>query len=578
MSGPARDRAPNNALLWREYRGVCLWAILLSLVMLAPYLLAWAESRPDARFTGVLSYWQADTSYHLSFVRQAQKGHLLFESKYLAGEAPARPVFNLLFLLIGLLARVFHVPLAAAFNVVRTLSALALLCLTYAYVARAFPLTRWCALLLVSLSSGLGWLTMLGLAHHDQSADLWLIEVSTFWSMRWEVVVPPVVTLLLASLYFSMRFIEEGRLRHAVTAGLSTALLAAVHPHDVLTVAVVTALLLLVRWLRRRRAPHWVPVRGSTSIAGLLWMALPAAPVMAFHLWVALGEPQYAAYARISDPFELAQLLSGYGLVGLLALGGLIVAVRTGRPELDLAAVWAVAGLALAFVPLAPFHQVFVLHGVHLALCVLAAAFWDSVSGGWVDGRGARRVAVRIATVGLVACSALTNVFHYANDLVLASGSTQVPFPHRDLTNALEWSCVETWGGAAGCRVSPLFLPADADAALTWLAHEARDTDVVAVRPGLALYVPYLAGQRVLVPLEDHPEHDRRQRALLWFYEPGRSAQELRGFLATEGVRYVLLDGRQGPGDEGWEARLREIPGISPVLSRGRLRIYRWSP
>ena len=581
-------RGAHPAVTRHELLGVGLWSLLVTAMASVPYVIGWARGTDAAPFVGMLNYWQADTAYHLSFARQAAEGQLLFENKYLGGAATGPAIFNLLFLGIGLVARVLAVSLPVAFNLVRALSACALLCFAYLLAARVFAGRglRWLALILASFSSGLGWLAMLGLGRNHESCDLWLIEVSTFWAIRWEVVVPPVVALLLLVFYLAGRYIDTARQRFAIGAGAAMLLLAAVHPHDVLTASIVIVLALLARVLwGRLRGPAADGRAGACRVGevvkGGLWMLLPVAPLMAYHLRVLLDVPGYGQYVRIVDPLSAPQLLSGFGLMALLGIAGAAIAVRDRRWGCDLCVLWAVTGCVLAFIPVPPFHQVYTLHGVHVALCILSVVAVERLvaqSASW--GRWRRR-ALLVIGLALLPLTALTNALHYANEIVLLRGSARVPFPHRDLTAALEWFCAHTLGGRPGCAASPYYLPGEILEVTSWLARETQGDETVLALPGVGILLPYLVGARVLLPMEDQPGYAERLEVVERFFDSSRpgAAGERAAFLRKEGVSWVLID-RALPQSDGTalEPALQEIPGLSKAYADSRFAVYRYVP
>jgi len=501
-------------------------------------MVGYARSTADQPFIGTLNYWLADTSYHLSFARQARDGHFLLGATNLGADVGRESVVNLLFLTIGLLSRWLGLPLAVAFNVVRIMSGVAVLLLAYRLAGHLLrgPFWRGLFLVLVSSSSGFGWLTMLGWAKGHRSCDLWLIEVNTFWSLRWEVVVPPVVALLLLGFDATLRFLDTGRQRHAAVAGTAALLLAAVHPHDVLTLFIVAGATALFRFsISAGRRPS-----GASLVAGLAWLVLLPLPLLLWHLRAVVLEPAYAEYLRIVDPVGLASLVSGFGLVGLLGAAGGVLSLVRREPGGDLCALWVAVAFALTYVPVPPFGQVFLMHGVHIALCLLGVRLLELLA----EGRGTARLrAWRIVGIAVALVSVPSNALHYANELELLRGSARVPFPHRDLSDALEFFSCDTLGRCGTGLASPYYLSRGVAAAMSWLATEATPSDVVLARPGLGVLVPFLTPARVWLPLEDHPRYPERQAAVERFFDPvdrlspaGREA-----FLRRHGIRYVIL-------------------------------------
>ena len=120
---------------------------------------------------------------------------------------------------------------------------------------------------------------------------------------------------------------------------------------------------------RRLNVPAW---------GGLILAGLATLPTTLYQYWAIRSEPVFYQRALVSATWspQIWWLLLGFGFVLLLAVIGALTPAARARfadtPALRLLLVWAVVGIAVAYVPVA--FQRKLLMGEHLPLCVLAGA------------------------------------------------------------------------------------------------------------------------------------------------------------------------------------------------------------
>jgi hypothetical protein len=215
-------------------------------------------------------------------------------------------------------------------------------------------------------------------------------------------------------------------------------------------------------------------------------------------------------------PWEYAL---GYGLILLLALGGIAVALRRhDRMDLFLLA-WVGSVVVLLYVPFALQRRF--ITGLHVPLTLLAALGLEQIF--WPRVRASRRTLV---TGLLVGCTALTNLF--------------VPL-------------VSVVGVAQGRQ--PLVMTDDEAAAYAWLGKETAWTDTVLAPPEMGQFIPAWAGNRVVY---GHPfetiDAQGKKAEVTHFFSSDATTAERRDLLNRYGVRYVLFTGANtglGPSDLG---------------------------
>jgi hypothetical protein len=305
----------------REWAWVVLWACLVMGLTCGPYLYAWRIAGSQT-FAG--SLWGVDEgNVYLAWVRQASEGHGFLHNQYCL--APENPRFFNLYLQSGgrLSACTGWSPLMV-WQGLRVMAGLFLLLSLYRLAAELSPdrIARWASLLLASLGSGLGWLVVL----QGGSLGVKPIDVGTDWQVQPEAVT--FLSLLLSGLFvtsmglmcqgfiWAVRALRDDSRRAAVVSGLCLLVLGNIHTYNVFPVH-----LALILWsgseISRQRLTLQKAWRQYALIAGV------SLPAVGYALYAALADPAFMAKGLTPTPaFGLADYVVGYGLIGLLAVGG----------------------------------------------------------------------------------------------------------------------------------------------------------------------------------------------------------------------------------------------------------------
>jgi len=538
----------------KEWLGVLSFSIIIVIITLIPYLIGYLNSTESQQFTGILNYWQADTHYHLGWAKQVQEGHVLLEGKFFGNEIKTRLVFNSLFLSIGLLARLFSISISSSFNIVRSISSLFLLLSVYYFASLFFEkiIWRWAVLVMVSISSGFGWLTMLGITGYHGFSDLWFIEAITFWSMRWEVVVPTTVFFLLLSFIMVIKYFESGKIRYSLLAGVSSFILGTIHPHDVITVYIVTFTFIIYNLIMIYKHSGKQNIElfyneAKNCLRLLFYIILISAPILLYNFYIVIIEPSFYDYVSLFDPFKLNELLLGYGLITILSIIGMTITIYFKLNKFYFCLIWIIYSFIFIFIPIHPFHQVFLFHGVHIPLCILSVLTFSFIHEKFAFRKLWGNIVFVISIIILIALSSLTNIFQYIDEIQLLNNSPKLSFMHQDIKDALDWHSRNTTSYPDNRIYSPYYLDKDIINALKWLSENSISSDLVLSKPGMSIFIPDLAGNRVLLPLEDYPDFDKKLNDILWFFDFNqlKIPSDLIKYLKEKNVKYIFLDPTQ---------------------------------
>jgi len=486
-----------------ESRWTLLWAIILVGLASLPYLLAWQLAPADTHYTGLLLNHYDGESYYAK-MQQGARGDWLFHLAFTPEPHDGTFVYTF-YLALGHLADLTGLSIPLTYHLARAAAGLFLLLVAYRFLARFFEHVpaRRAAFLLLGLSAGFGWLLApLG----TTTADLWVAEAFTFLSLLTNPHFPLAIglMLLLSGYILDLHHVAGPGARQVAGAAAASLALSLVHPIAVpIALTVMGVYLGLLTWQQRH-----IPWR-ETIGAGAA--ALAAAPIMLYILLVFLANPAMAAWTAQNltpslPPWDYAL---GYGLVWLLALGGIVVAARR-REHTDLFLLaWVGSVAVLLYVPFALQRRF--ITGLHVPLVLLATLGLTRFL--WPRLPSRRRARKRITGL-LIGFTALTNLF--------------VPL-------------VAVTGVAQGRP--PLVMSRDQAAACAWLAEHTAWTDTVLAPPDAGQFIPAWAGNRVVY---GHPfetiDAATKKAEVGHFYSAAAAPAERRALLDRYGVRYLLVE------------------------------------
>jgi hypothetical protein len=494
-----------------ERRWALRWAAIVVALTCLPYLLAWWLAPADTQYTGLLINHFDGESYYAK-MQQGARGDWLFHLAFTPEPHDGAFIFTF-YLALGRLAAILGLPIPLLYHLARIVAGLFFLVVAYLFISRFLEKvqSRRAAFLLLGLSAGFGWLLApLGVI----IADLWVVEGFTFLSILANPHFPLAIGLMLL-LFMNVldasppdTFAPAERAtagRQTMTQLLASAglglLLAVIQPFAVPVALAVLGVYLGILTLRDHRLPGI-----GVLITGVA--AASAAPLMLYDLYVYDSNPALAAWSaqNLTPSLPPWNYALGYGLILLLAIGGIGIALRRrGSADLFLLS-WVGSIAVLLYVPFALQRRF--ITGLHVPLTVLAAIGLEQIV--WPRLRARRRA---LATALIVGLSALTSLF--------------VPL-------------VAVAGVAQG--QPPLVMTGDEADACAWLGEHTPWTDTVLTRPESGQFVPAWAGNRVVYghPFETIEAEIKREESA-HFFSPDAAVADRRALLDRYGVHYVFV-------------------------------------
>lgn len=525
----------------QEWRWAGGWSVVILLLSCVPYLLAVWFTPEGWHFAGILVN-PLDGHSYLAKMRQGFEGQWLFHLTYTPEPHQGAFIFTF-YLALGHLARVTGLPLIYVFHLARLLAGFGLLLVAYLFIARITPVPgeRRLAFILLLTSSGLGWL---GVAFETFPIDLWIPEAFVPYSLYANPHFGLAMALMLV--LFMQATWPPGQpgqgpavflpLSAVLWPGLVALLLALILPFALLTVWAVLALLLAWLYLTSRRIP-WPHLWPAASTV------LFAAPVIGYDYWVSTTNPVLAGWGaqNITAAPPLLDLALGYGLVGLLAILGGWLVVRSGRGGLPergewLLVIWAVTTLVLLYLPFALQRRL--INGLHIPLVILAAIGLRR----WLAGSPLKFRVRRLIPVVVVVVSALGTLFVWGVPILAA---WQQP--------------------GSSDAVALLFMRQDELAAYEWLRQHAGPEKVVLASPRVGMFVPGQTGARVFYGHPFETVEAATKRALAEAFYRGEVEA------VSPPVDFVIY----GPSEQALGRPVR-LPDLPILFAGGDVMIYEW--
>jgi len=525
-----------------EWRWPALFAAIFMLATCLPYLLGLFLRQPGWYYSGFLTN-PDDHNVYLSYIRQARDGYVFFADQFTSEPQPAR-VINLLWLALGIFARVTHLALPIVYHIARVIAGWLLLMAIYWLAAQAIQTVsgRRLALILTATASGFGWLFDVqgGQPHPiDYGPGLVMPEAITFLTLLLNPLFALSMFLIIATFGLAAHASATGSVRAAALAGLAALVLGNIHSYDLIPVAVIIAGYVIVQVLTRRAR------RSALLLVALI--GLMATPAVLYQYWLGTIGDMTIIAKLVGPPAQSPParwFALGLGLPLILAVIGAARSAAKANDALRLLIIWLVLGFALVFIPV-PFNRKLA-EGLHIPVCILAA-----VAMGPLFTSVPRRAVV--AAAALVAICLPSNALYLrraANDLV------------------------ENNRAYVGNLMPPLYLDPDQYAALSSLSGKASRSDVLLANTFLSNYAPSIAGCRVyLGHWSETLGYTDRIRELSAFLPAGTPDARREAFCREHGIAYALRD-RSGYDDVFLPPSKHAAGAFDPDRSRWLQRTY----
>lgn len=481
--------------------------LFLILITAVPYVFGFINTPAGHTYSGIDYLAPGDTNTYFSMIEEVKQGHWSFHNLFTSEEHPAAYV-NVLWLGVGLLARLFSLTPFIAFHLARILLISVLvyivMCLLY-YVFGQQHKKVLLGLGTIFLVSGMG-LFVDGFLHNPAASlqhpvDLWVTEAIPFLSVMHSPHFIASIALLVLSFFWLLRAFLEQRYLFAVFAGLSSAVLFSTHPFYVPTIYVISAVwavaLLVTNYQKYKRViVSWIIFFGIS------------APILSYFLWLNnlnVVFREWSSANLLSSPNPWMYII-GFGWLIPFAVIGV---VRTwGDVRFRLLFYWVIANIVLLYSPIA--FQRRLVEGLQIPLGVFAVVgVW------WLLKRARAR-----SWYAAMACSVFLVVFAPLGNLQMIS---QDIFLYSD----------------PGSMFYYMYYPLQGDIdAMRWLKDNTDDTDIILSSKEIGNFIPAYTGRRVFIGHKPQTLFsDVKVKLVRDFYE---NPSEQKQFVSDWGITYVF--------------------------------------
>ena len=366
------------------------WTVLLVVATSAPYLWNWLSTPAGFHYTWILPPYPDDSFGYAAWAQQAAHGAWLFKIKYTALPHSAF-FFHPFFLICGWMSALFSCDIGIVFWVVKALGVVLFLRVFYRYIDYLGfgTVSSIASSVLVGVSSGFGGIIgFMGWTKPPSivPADLWMPEVSTYWSLLWNPLFPFSLTLLLLSIYWLDRGTRDGRAADLWRGGLAAGVMVLIHPYSAPFLFAFPTIVTIAR-------------QGRRSVGYLSRYIIASLPFLIYLVWTSRSNrvvSQHSVLGEMKSPTVIAYLL-GFGLPLVLAATALFVKKGALVRRYWHIFLWFLLSAMLAYFPF--WFQRKLIFGAHIALCILAGAALDLMLSKLSSVRSRRYVLIALVII-----------------------------------------------------------------------------------------------------------------------------------------------------------------------------------
>lgn len=516
-----------------EWRWVILVGSTLVLLAFAPLL--WVALRGTAgwQFMGVLHNFQDGATY-ISKMRLGYDGSWLVYFQH-TPELHSGAFIQVIYLVLGQLARLISIPPIVMFHVARVGAALFMYVAVYQLGATVWTRIRARRMffIIAVLGAGFGWL--LGLLLQDSSfPDLTLPEAFLLYSTFMNVHFPlTIACLALVMSLFIAAYRPGAEDDPSIDASwplvsLLSIVLALLYPQALVPIGGALILYVGSVWWKDRV----MPVR---LFRWLLALILPAVPIAVYYTITIMYNPAMSLWNRqnVTSSPPLPTLLLGLGLPLIVALPGIYRAARRFERDGDrLMLLWLLGMIVLLYLPFNVQRRFAV--GMMVPVAYFATRAIEDV---WLPRINRRwRNYLLALFIPVISISQVLMLFFPVMPAI-----TGYPQAARGV-----------------------FLERDYALAFSWLDDRTTDSSVILASPLVSAWIPGWTGARVVYghPYETLYADEKEQQVLGWY----SGSTDCSTVLDAYNVRYVLY----GPeeqllGQTGCLTDLRQVAQIGSV-------------
>lgn len=341
----------------KEKLFILYFSIFLILLLLIPYLYGYLHAPENNYYNPIYGFSSGDKSVYYSYIEQIKQGNFLLKDLY-TSEVQSRQTLNVLWLFIGLFAKVFHLSTPLAFLLFQILLTPILLYLLYLFISLIFKkkIKRKIALVFVSLSSGLGLLTVIlnNFSPPDNfnflPIDLWIAESFIFTSILNSPHFIASLALIILIFLFSFLAIENNKIKYSILSGICGLVLFNFHPYHVVSIIAVLSIYSFIHALKNKTSLFYY-------LKHLSIFLIISVPSIIYHAWLMLNDPITLGKAMQNiclTPIIWMTIISyGFLFIGAMIYTTMLLGKKKSLKNLELFLItWFITQFLLIYFPL----------------------------------------------------------------------------------------------------------------------------------------------------------------------------------------------------------------------------------
>ena len=326
------------------------FSLLLIFLTTAPYLYGYLTTPPNQTFTGFGLYSWFDTPVYYGYIEQIKQGNFLLQDLHTS--EPQRPFFNIFWLALGLVAKIFSLSPTLIFHLTKLVLVPILVYSIFIFL-RLFitsSIKLKTALVFLTLASGCGiifwnWLPF----PYNYLWDFSIPETTIFQSIYSSPHFIASWILIILSFYFLTNGYLKNRTADIIKAGLAALILTQFHPFYALLLITVPTVYAFILYLKEKNNNHLIK-----------WLVfeLFLAPSILYYLYLQSDAIfNLRSQNLMLSPPPLTIILA-FGLTFFLAAGGLALVFKKHAPSKAwlFIVVWFFTNLFLLYAPV-PFQR-----------------------------------------------------------------------------------------------------------------------------------------------------------------------------------------------------------------------------
>lgn len=348
-----------------------LWFSIISIGILAfssiPYWAAHSAETDDLLFRGAY-FDEMDYAVHISMMQAGRMGDWAYEMRFTSEKH--QPVFlRMFYIILGHISKWVNLNVETTYHAARWIFGFMALFSIYQLCLNVFPkkILARTAFLLCSIGGGAGLVQLLfnsNLLNASSPIDFWLIDAYIFFSISVFPSFSFTLALMATALNLYLNYLVKGKWRMLFLIIMLAVISQIINPiaFAVLDIACAGATVFL--WWKNREVQ-------KQQLLALVIMALAQIPLLIHNFLILNRDPFWSQFTlqnqTLSPP--LVYYAWGFAPFWLLAIYGMILAIRENNVNMTALSVWVISGFMFAYLPL-PIQRRFLL-GITIPLGLL---------------------------------------------------------------------------------------------------------------------------------------------------------------------------------------------------------------